>query len=990
VYLNCHTWFSLKYGTLSPHQLFDEAKKNNVHKLMVTDIHTTSAYIELLRICRERKGEHELEIAVGIEFRNSDQLHCNFICLARNNEGFEELNRFLSHYNLKELPLPSQSPEFTNVYVIYPWGGKKPQELRENEFTGVKIGEVNKILASPYYKRQDKLVILHPVSFKDKTGFNLHRLLRAIHYNTLLSKIGTAQQASESEIMMPEHELLQYYWQYPTMISNTKRLLEQCRIDFELGTPKNKLTFSGSKGEDHDILSSRALEGFSRRFDTYNSYAMQRLLRELDVIDKLNFEAYFLISLDIVDFATHKNFAHVGRGSGANSLVAYCLGITDVDPIELDLYFERFLNPYRTSPPDFDIDFSWKERDVVTEYILNKYSYNNAALLATFTTIQGRSAIRELGKVFGLPKPEIDAIVAHPHQLRNKDKITQLIFRYAELMIDIPLNLSIHAGGVVITEKPLYAYTATDLPPKGFPITHFDMYGAEEMGIHKYDILSQRGLGHIKDSVEVVLKNQKKEVDVNRFQDFKKDEKIKNLLRKGRTIGCFYVESPAMRQLLGKLECEDYLTLVAASSIIRPGVASSGMMREYIYRHHNPHKFEYIHPKMKELMTESHGVMIYQEDVIKVAHHFAGLGLAEADILRRGMSGKYRSRAEFKRVEDQYFENCKAKGYPDAITSEVWRQIESFSGYSFSKAHSASFAIESYQSLFLKAHYPLEFMVAVINNFGGFYKTEFYFHEARMDGANIEAPCINKSEYLTTIYGKSIFVGFIHLKSLETKLGQLIEKERKLNGKFTCLDNFIRRVPVGLEQISILIKIGAFRFTGKTKRELLWEAHLYFGKQKKQEYTCGLFDSINVRDYKLPQLDRQVLEDAFDELELLEFPLCDPFKLLATPDRGDTVARELMEKLKKQVRMIGYLVTTKDTYAKDRQLMHFGTFYDHQGYVFDTTHFPVEAKKYPFRGKGFYLIKGKVIEDFGYPMIEVKYMEKLPMVNLRESKLIGM
>lgn len=983
MYLNCHTWFSFKYGTLSPGQLFEEARKNGVRKLIITDIHNTSAYIEMLRICKERKATYELEIAVGMEFRDVASQQLNFIAIARNNDGFEELNAFLSNINIKKLPIPSHAPEFNNVTVIYPWAIKKPQELHENEFTGVRIGEVNKIMSSPYYKRQDKLVILHPVTFSNKTSFNLHRLLRAIHYNTILSKIGTGQQASDSEVMRPQHELLQYYWQYPTIISNTQRLLEECHINFELGTSKNKKRFGNSKAEDHDLLRSKALEGFAKRYDSYNSYAMQRLLGELDVIAKLDFEAYFLISLDIINFAKNKNFAHVGRGSGANSLVAYCIGITDVDPIELDLYFERFLNPYRTSPPDFDIDFSWKERDIVTAYILQKYQYKHAALLATFTTMQGRSALRELGKVFGLPKPEIDSIVAHPEQMRHKDHITRLIFRYAELMIDTPLNLSIHAGGIVITEKPIYAYTATDLPPKDFPITHFDMYGAEDMGIFKYDILSQRGLGHIKDSVEVVRQNQQKEVDVNRFQDFKKDEKIKSLLRQGKTMGCFYVESPAMQQLLGKLKCEDYLTLVAASSIIRPGVASSGMMREYIYRHFNPDKFEYIHPKMKELMTESYGVMIYQEDVIKVAHHFAGLGLAEADILRRGMSGKYRSREEFKRVERQYFENCKAKGYPEHITVEVWRQIESFSGYSFSKAHSASFAVESYQSLFLKAHFPLEFMVAVINNFGGFYRTEFYFHEARMDGATIEAPCINKSEYLTTIYGNAIYVGFIHLKSLESRLGQAIEAERKQNGPFKSLDNFIRRIPTGLEQLFILIRIGAFRFTGKTKRELLWEAYLYFGRQKKPCMGTGLFDE-GLKNYKLPKLDKQDLEDAFDELELLEFPLCNPFNLLATSDRGDAVARELMQKLGKQVRIVGYLVATKDTYAKGRQLMHFGTFYDHEGNVFDTTHFPGEAKKYPFRGKGFYLIKGTVVEDFGYPSIEVKYMEKLPMVSMRK------
>ena len=233
---------------------------------------------------------------------------------------------------------------------------------------------------------------------------------------------------------------------------------------------------------------------------------MSRLMKELEVIADRNFEAYFLIALDIVEFARKKSFAHVGRGSGANSMVAYCLGITEVDPIELDLYFERFLNPYRSSPPDFDIDFSWKDRDDITAYVLNKYP-RQSALLATYTTFQGRSIIRELGKVFGLPKSEIDEIIDHPAKNKDRDRITKLIFNYAEYLHDMPRNLSVHAGGIVISEKPITAYTALELPPKGFPITQFDMISAEDIGLHKFDILSQRGLGHIKDSIEIIARN---------------------------------------------------------------------------------------------------------------------------------------------------------------------------------------------------------------------------------------------------------------------------------------------------------------------------------------------------------------------------------------------------------------------------------------------------------------------------------------------------
>ena len=398
--------------------------------------------------------------------------------------------------------------------------------------------------------------------------------------------------------------------------------------------------------------------------------------------------------------------------------------------------------------------------------------------------------------------------------------------------------------------------------------------------------------------------------------------------------------------------------------------------------------YESIHPIMDELMAETYGVMVYQEDVIRVAHYFAGLSLTEADVLRRGMSGKYRSREEFQRVKDRFFEGCHQRKYNPKVTNRVWFEIESFAGYSFAKGHSASYAVESYQSLFLKAHYPLEFMVGVINNFGGFYRTEFYFHEARMNGAQIEAPCVNNSEYLTTIQGNLIYIGFIHLKSLETKIGQHIANERKQKGSYKSLDNFLRRTPgIGLEQLRILIRLGSFRFTGKTKQQLLWESMLYFSQVKaKPTTTVDLFDT-EPKEYPLPELKRNVLEDAFDEIELLGFPLCNPFDLLATQDYGDTLANELSQKKGKQVHIVGYIVTTKDAFTmKNHEHMAFGTFYDVKGEVFDTVHFPDSARKFPFRGRGFYEMKGKVTEDFGVYAIDVHWMNKLPMVSKRADQ----
>ena len=978
MYLNCHTFFSLKYGTLSAADLFAEAQRCGIGALALTDINSTSGYIDLLKVMDQHAREHSLRLVVGIEFRHDQRLR--YIGLAQNNAGFAALNAFLSHHNATGEPLPERAPRLENVFFIYPLTtAPPPQSLRPNEYVGVRPGEGTQLFRSVWEGHEKRLVALASVTYANKRGYNAHRLLRSMGRNTLLSKLAKDDQAGEDEVMLPEEQLRARYGHHVRLVDQAQALLDQCSFQMELYTNKNKQLFTESYDEDRRLLRQWAWEGYRRRYGFGNAYVEERLRKELDTIENLGFAAYFLVALDVVNFAKGKGYAHVGRGSGANSLVAYCLGITEVDPIELDLYFERFLNPYRTSPPDFDLDFSWQERDAVTQYMFDRWGPEHTVLICTYSTFQRRSTVRELGKVFGLPKPEIDRLVDYPQAYGQQDEISRLIFRYAEYLHNMPSHLSIHAGGVLVSERPIYEYTAVNYPPKGFPITHWDMVAAEDLGLHKFDILSQRGLGHIKDTVDTVARNQGVAIDITQTAEFKKDEQIKDLLRQGRTMGCFYVESPAMRMLLGKLKCDDYLTLVAASSIIRPGVARSGMMGEYIHRHNHPNDFEYIHPKMAELMEESYGVMVYQEDVLKVAHHFAGLDLGEADILRRGMSGKVRSRAEMQRVQDTFFANCKRKGYPEEITSEVWRQMESFSGYSFSKAHSASYAVESYQSLYLKAYFPREFMVGVINNFGGFYRTEYYLHEARMDGAEVEGPCVNQGEYLTHIEGITIWLGFIHLKSLESKVAQAIPVERAENGPFTSLNDFLHRVPCGLESATVLIRIGAFRFTGQPKRALLWQAHLHFGrKQNGPPPAMNLF-APQAREYTLPALERHPLEDAFDELEILGFPLCDPFTLLKTDDRGDSLTRHLMLRLGKRVTLVGYLITIKHTRTKDDKLMHFATFYDAEGRVFDTTHFPPVAKQYPFRGRGFYRLTGKVVEDFGYPMVEITHMDKLPL-----------
>src|SRR3989344_6127004 len=726
--LNLHSCYSLRYGIVTPENLAGWIETSGYERVVLTDINNTSALLSYIRLLQQK----QLHPVVGIDFRNG--IDCCYVGIAKNNEGFMELNQFLSKHNHDQTPFPARAPLFQHCYVIYPWE-KSPVQLYPNERIGIAAHQLNRLQV-----RQPadwtNYVALQPMTFTDKRQFNTHRLLRAIDCNTLLSTLAPQEQTRPDELLLSKQQFYAVFQSFPQLIRNAETLLENCGIEFQFDnevTPQNLATYTGDKESDYKKIEELCRLNLSKRYPDADKVIFERIQRELYVIRQKDYLSYFLIAWDIVSYAHSKGYYYVGRGSGANSIVAYLLGITDVDPIELDLYFERFINLYRKNPPDFDIDFSWRDRDDVTEYIFRRFP--DSAMICTYNTFQYKATIR--------------------------------------------------------------------------------------------------GLGKIKDCLEIIHTNQPGNPphDIRDIHHFKHDDKVNALLRKAQALGCFYVESPGMRMLMTKLKTNGYLELVAASSIIRPGVAQSGMMREYILRHRHPERRADSAPKLLELMPDTYGVMVYQEDVIKVANQFAGLSLEESDILRRAMSGKYRSRMEFTVVKEQFFHNCLQRGYKPEYIQSVWHQIESFGGFAFSKGHSASYAVESYQSLYLKAYYPLEYMVATINNFGGFYRTEIYVREAEKLGAIIKPPCINNSEYHTVIHGTEIILGFQHIEGLEQKIIQAILTERQENGPFLSLNDLTQRVIVPIEQLTLLVRINALRSFRIAKKVLLWEAHLY--QQKK-------------------------------------------------------------------------------------------------------------------------------------------------------------
>lgn len=433
--------------------------------------------------------------------------------------------------------------------------------------------------------------------------------------------------------------------------------------------------------------------------------------------------------------------------------------------------------------------------------------------------------------------------------------------------------------------------------------------------------------------------------DIFDYEMLFNDEATKDLIRAGKTIGCFYIESPGMRSLLRRLDVETFEMLTAASSIIRPGVAESGMMQQFIARHKDPSLRKYLVPEMEEVLTETYGVMIYQEDVIKVAHYVAGLSLEEADLLRRAMSGKMRSHKAMQQITDKFFSSCKAKGYSDEVTKELWRQIESFAGYSFCKAHSASFALLSFQVAYLKAHYPAEFMASVLSNGGGFYSPAVYVQECKRLGLKVELPCINNSAYEYAGRNKNVRIGLMAIKNLSYNTAHRIVEERKKRGAYVSLADFLVRTGAGYEESAMLIKCGAMGCFRQTRPSLLRLLDLYINRRKLLEHTYNdLFmnetfslerEIVTSLNYSVEEMCR-IEYEAFDYM-VTRHPLY--FFKEWTEQRSITKAKDMEKKRGQRVKMIGWYMTSKRIRTKSGEIMKFLSLEDLTG-TFEAVIFP--------------------------------------------------
>lgn len=475
--------------------------------------------------------------------------------------------------------------------------------------------------------------------------------------------------------------------------------------------------------------------------------------------------------------------------------------------------------------------------------------------------------------------------------------------------------------------------------------------------------------------------------DIYDYQTIFNDAQTKKIIREGKTIGCFYIESPGMRSLLKRLSCDTFEMLTAASSVIRPGVAESGMMQEFIARHKNPTLREYLVPEMENYLGETYGVMIYQEDVIKVAHHIAGLSLEEADLLRRAMSGKMRSKEAMKRLQDKFFFSCSEKRLLPKIAKELWRQIESFAGYAFCKAHSASFALLSFQVAYLKAHYPAEFMAGVLSNRGGYYSPAVYIQESKRMGLQIKLPSVNYSKYEYVGKSSKIQMGFMAIKNLSKNSIEKILAERKLKGKFCSFVDFFTRVDIGYEETALLIKCGAMDCFNETRPTLMRLLDVYSHRKiELKRTTNSLFPYTN---WNLEEEVKTKKQYSLEEICSLEYEV---FGFMVTrhplyfftnilENENIVSASDMKKNNGKRIKMVGWFMTSKRIKTRKGEIMKFLSLEDLTE-TFEAVIFPKAYKKYAEQtmSMGPYIVEGRVDVDSGNNIV----VEKLSVVTTKD------
>ena len=819
------------------------------------------------------------------------------------------------------------------------------------------------------------------VRFLEPADREVQRLLAAIGSGRTKADVRDEELASPGAILLPPAEAARPYGELPEALAANEALAESV----EFSSLFDGFIFpeypAGGAGGAASLLRDRVYEGVRKRYGGVDGAVRARVEYELEIIEAKGFSDYFLVVRDIV----RKTSRTCGRGSAAASVVSYALGITDVEPLAHGLYFERFLNPGRKDPPDIDVDFAWDERDAILESVVADFGKDRAARVANHVCFQARSSLRETARAFGMPDGEIDAVeraLSLDRERTAVDPVWREILDLAPRIAGFPRHLGVHSGGLVIVPGRLADRVPVESSGSGIRVTAWDKEGIEAAGLVKIDLLGNRSLAVVRDALANLAENGTP-LDEESWDPLS-DAATMDLLARGDTMGVFYVESPAMRLLQRKSGKGDFEHLVIHSSIIRP--AANRYINEYLDRLKGK-PYAPLHPLLDGQLAETYGILCYQEDVSKAAIALAGFTPAEADGIRKVLSKKD-VRTRLSAYREQFESGARARGVDEDTISGVWGMIESFAGYSFVKAHSASYAQLSFRSAYLRAHHGAEFMAAVLSNRGGFYSTLAYASEARRMGIRLLPPDVNGSESRCRGRAGTIRFGLGMIASLGAATAAAVVEERRRNGPYAGVEDFGRRVRLDRTEAEALAGSGALDTLDEgllCADRLLRLLSLIAAREDPRSLGTELFPAgVEDTGSGLPAFRRRGAMSRHRRLQaqlrylgttLEVHPLELYPRILAHPR---TLGRDLPGLAGRRVELVGWPITAKPVLTADNEPMEFISFEDETA-LYEAVLFPDAYRRYRslLCGNDPLLVRGRLEEDRGAAVLTVESLAKI-------------
>jgi len=978
-HLNVHSTYSAMAGTAAPEEILQAVRRNQQTHLALTETNGLWNLIRFIQLARR----YDLQPVAGTNLINSGG---DLVLLAENQTGYENMCRIVSafHHDSTAPLIDLLRPHLQGLFVLthHPPLLAALREMLDDTHLFIQLHpsadeQTMRELARRY---RLEMVATGDVYFLRPEDHKTHLILRAIDHNLTLTQLRPDQFKSPNHFLRSEKDMIRLFPNSLEAINNAQYLAERCKTDWHY---INTIFPGLSLKETH--LANRQLhqlvyEGARQRYGEITATVRQRIEHELALIIQKGFAPYFLIVRDIV----RQTRSTIGRGSGAASIVSYCLFITQVDPLKYHLAFERFIHPERVDMPDIDVDFPWDERDAILTYIFEKYGTQRTAMVANQVLMQPRSAIREVAKVYGLSNEEIKEITKRigwsPHvedllewirtdnRFRNlclDNSLTEII-RQSEKIIGCFRYSSVHPGGVIIVPDEIQKYVPVLKAPKGVQIVEWEKDQVEDSGLLKIDILGNRSLAVVRDTLKQIGLYRNEYMDYHRIPAVG-DPQTEALMQAGRTMGVFYIESPATRLLLAKAQRVDFEHIVIYSSIIRP--AANRYINLLLERIHGQ-SWQLPHPDL-QCLAESYGIMVYEEQVSAVARAIAGFGYADADFIRKVIS-KPSLKHLLPEWKNKFITAARSRGYTSELAASLWQMMESFSGYSFCKPHSASYAMLSFTCAYLKAHYPAEFLASVITNQGGFYSAYAYLSEARRFGITILPPNINTSDWGYKGRKDRLRMGLMAINRLKQGCAEKILKERR-SGSFQSLNDFLMRNDIDLADAMLLTNAGCFDELEPhlSHREIAFRVAGFYLQDKNRRPVTA-----TVTRRALTTTEKADLETESFGFPLIYHPLTPYLPVLAAKIQK---ACDLQRFIGRHICLAGVAITRKVTATRQQDPMEFVTFEDETA-VFECVMFPAVYKEYGdlLNWETLFVLRGLVEEAFGVVTVTIEKLASLP------------